>query len=175
MKIKHMDYKRINNNAEKTAQAIIDVIGKRRASILDLVKWIEENYGRGVQVISLDLSNKICSGLVYPSKNYYEIWVDKNDPPERQHFTLCHELGHIVKDCNLSYGFFQEDAHTAKGTERFCNRFAAAFLMPAKEFISKWNNLSHPFLLKKYSVAKHFKVSKEAVHYRAKELGLNLE
>jgi len=170
-----MDYKIINNDAEKTAEAIIHAIGKPRASLLDLANWIEENYGRGIQVIPLDLSNKVCSGLVCPSKNYYKIWVDKNESSERQNFTLCHELGHIVEDFNLSYGFSQEDVHTAKGTERFCNRFAAAFLMPAKEFIRKWNNLSLPFLLKKYSVAKHFKVSKEAVYYRAKELGLKLE
>lgn len=175
MKVKNMDYKKINNNAEKTAGAIIDAIGKRRPSVLDLAKWIEKNYGRGIQVISLDLANKICSGMVCPSKNYYKVWINNSEPPERQHFTLCHELGHIVEDINLSYSFFQEDIHTAKGTERFCNRFAAAFLMPAKEFISKWNNLSQPFLLKKYSVARYFEVSKETAYYRAKELGLKLE
>ncbi len=58
------------------------------------------------------------------------------------------------------------------GEERFCDRFAAAFLMPKELFVEKWKSFSNKDILKKARVARFFKVSGQAVYYRAKELKL---
>ncbi|MBV9991339.1 MAG: ImmA/IrrE family metallo-endopeptidase [Alphaproteobacteria bacterium] len=63
--------------------------------------------------------------------------LNKNDEPTRQKFTEAHELGHALVDAAtrpLTYGGGAvENEQVFKDEERFCDLFAAAFLMPASQ------------------------------------------
>lgn len=169
----------INFEAEKTAKAIISSMAKAKPNIHNLIKWIEYHFDCEVKIGYSDFDDRPCSGLVYEDSRFpnngkiiYKIWVNKNEYWKRQRFTICHELAHILQGYGSVYGFLKGDIETSSGVERFCNRFAAAYLMPAEHFIRRWNVLDDELAIKKLKVAHVFKVSFEAVHYRASELGL---
>lgn len=167
-------YHNINTKAEHIAKDAYKNIGDSYPKIISLIKWTEENFGIKMEIRYSNKFNLGHAGLVYrdPIDNKYKIWLNSEEPERRQRFTLCHEIGHIIKNSDLKYGLSDGDIYSAWGEERFCNRFAAAFLMPAEFFISKWNGIREPLYLKKIKLVGLFNVSGEAVYYRAKELGL---
>jgi len=169
-----MRFSQVNQKAERTASAVISAIGKEEPSLADLITWLTDNFGIKFEVSPMDLSNHPVCGLVFqnPTTQAYKVVVDRNDSAERQRFSVCHELAHILREKELVFGFFDGNLENHNSEERFCNRFAAAFLMPEKSFRTKWASMSENFLIKKYSIAEYFGVSKETVMYRALELGL---
>ena len=56
------------------------------------------------------------------------IWLRDEDPPERQRFTLAHELGHILLH-HVAVPF-RDDTFTGSPKENEANRFAFELLMP---------------------------------------------
>lgn len=166
------NYEIINVSAERIAARIFKKTGDDFPSTLSLIKYVEDIYELKVDIDHKDLTKYGVLGLVYfPQKTLAQIIINNRDLDCRQLFTLCHEIAHIIKDSELRYGFSDGNIYTKWGLEKFCNRFAAAYLMPEKLFIEKWNN-SHDDLWKKPRIAQFFKVSGEAVYYRALELGL---
>lgn len=168
-------YEIINNNAEKIASAINDSLGTiERPSVVALIKWIEENFGLKMEVRHFYSDELKQSGLVYydPGINKYAVWINGRECESRQLFTLCHELGHIIRNSGRAFGFSDGEIYSKRGEERFCDRFAAAFLMPRDIFIQKWKSNKENLTFKKVSMTGIFKVSGMAVYYRAKELGL---
>lgn len=90
---------------------------------------------------------------------------DAKKSPFRQRFDIAHELGHLV----LHEGQITGD----RKTESEANRFASAFLLPRTTFIKAfprrgtrldWNGISQ--------LKMEFQVSKAAILYRAKSLGI---
>lgn len=169
----------INREAEKIGLTIYKAIGSRQPSILELIKWIEENFGIRIRVGSgksggfHEISG--LSGLEYfdPSIGAYRVWYRESDSDGRQNFTIVHEIGHIFLNSPVEkFGYHDGNVYDRKGQERFCNRFAAAFLMPRELFFEKWNELGDDATFKKLRMVAFFRVSGEAVHWRAKELGL---
>lgn len=98
-------------------------------------------------------------------------------PPQRNTFTIAHELGHLF--LHLHYGTeqwakaqeeFKDASWHRKGfgtTENEADYFAACFLMPETEFVNEWNKFRNT-----ESVAQVFDVSKTAANVRARSLGL---
>ncbi len=169
-----MKFSQVNQKAEQTAASIISAIGKDEPSLADLIAWLTENFGIKFEISKMDLSNHPVCGLVFqnPATRAHKVVVDRNDSAERQRFSVCHELAHILREKELVFGFFNGDLQNQDYEERFCNRFAAAYLMPEKSFRAKWASTSENFLIKRYAIAEYFGVSKETVMYRALELGL---
>lgn len=168
-------YEIINTNAEGIASAVHDVLGTaEKPSVFMLLKWLEESFGIKIEINHAYKKEFNRSGLVYysPGKGAYIVWINANESEKRQLFTVCHEFGHIILNSGKAYGFSDGNIYSEWGEERFCNRFSAAFLMPKVTFIQKWNANGEELLFKKARMASVFKVSGEAVHYRAKELGL---
>ncbi len=169
-------YESININAEKIATTIYESIGEKMPSILSLLKWMEDSFGAKIDIFYSEnkLAEMNCSGLVYFESSHggYKIWINSKDFDLRQNFTTCHEIGHVIRNLGLRYGFSIGEIYSKRGEERFCDRFAAAFLMPAELFVKKWNSINEPDYLKKVRLASIFKVSGQAVYYRAKELKL---
>jgi Zn-dependent peptidase ImmA (M78 family) len=169
----------INSEAEDIAKTISLAMIKLKPTISDLVAWVESNFNCRIRIDYTDFYDRPCSGLVYEDSKssneerpVYRIWINKNEYWKRQRFTLCHELGHIIHGQALIYGFFRGDIVTASGVERFCNRFAAAFLMPPKEFKKIWQFLDDELIIKMFKISNIFDVSLDGVRYRALELGL---
>src|SRR5262249_24962408 len=66
-------------------------------------------------------------GLCDIINEIYFIVIGNQWPGDRQRFTLAHELGHLILDKYLPPN---------ANKESYCNRFAAAFLLPKPSFIS---------------------------------------
>ncbi len=113
------------------------------------------------------------------SKYQFVIHVPGNQSDSRKNFTIAHELGHLF----LHMGYMinpelwnQSDrvVFNRKGKseiESQANEFAAAFLMPQKEYkriMDKYSEGNTVFIGK---VADYFHVSVDAASYRGKWLG----
>ncbi len=101
-----------------------------------------------------------------------------SDRPEtRILFSISHELGHLFlhlleKDGKLKEHSVCQRDMTKTRQEYEANEFAAVFLMPEDEFISKcWENMSEN-KINITKVANYFKVSVQAATVRGNVLGL---
>ena len=92
----------------------------------------------GLEVIRSPLSPKV-SGLIQPSTTApsgYEIRVNKYEVPERQRFTVAHELAHyLLHRESIGAGvvdsvLYRSNLTSRKETE--ANRLAAEIIMPAE-------------------------------------------
>lgn len=86
-----------------------------------------------------NLSGAELSGFAYNKDNLKVIGVNRTESPERQRFTIAHELGHLFLHDNLSLNYDQggvmmfRNGHSSEGKdlrEIEANTFAAELLMP---------------------------------------------
>ena len=101
---------------------------------------------------------------------------DKNQIFERQQFSIAHELGHLFlhrfNDIDRHNVYYRQNGNTSQ-TEWEANEFAAAFLMPRREFIDFClSNADNTGTISLKVIAKHFRVSIQAVRVRGSVLGL---
>lgn len=102
------------------------------------------------------------------------ILLNRNDPANRQKFTLAHELGHYFRHETQGdhiFGYVDERADLAsRGEDReeiWSNKFAAELLMPGfavRQFYADGWDLRR--------LAREFSVSETAMGYRLQNLGL---
>jgi Zn-dependent peptidase ImmA (M78 family)/transcriptional regulator with XRE-family HTH domain len=106
------------------------------------------------------------------------IAANGKDSPTARAFTLFHELGHLLLNggalCDLDEVTSPSSAD--QRTERFCNAFAAAVLLPKQEVVSYFgaDALSRPrewTTESLHDAGRHFNVSREAVLRRLVTLG----
>jgi Zn-dependent peptidase ImmA (M78 family)/transcriptional regulator with XRE-family HTH domain len=91
---------------------------------------------------------------------------------ERQIFSLAHELGHLVLHKETYSGPAELLAVEDKEQEREADRFAAAFLMPEKQFLAEWNeNRGLHWVDAVLKTKRHFKVSYQAVLHQLIDMG----
>lgn len=115
-----------------------------------------------------ELTQDVAGVVVYNKK---EIWLNADDPPERQRFTLAHEIGHIhlhnKREAIIDFRKnLKPDVTDPKEVE--ANRFAADLLMDKEHFVHFW--LDNDFTVE--SAASAFGVSRQAARIRARELKL---
>lgn len=101
-----------------------------------------------------------------------EIFVNSQEPIERQRFTLAHEIGHLIERsevaCDRDFSFVdyrkngRYDLH-----EFFADEFAGELLMPADKFLKVHKDEGD------YGTAVAFGVSVPAVRKRAERLAKN--
>jgi Zn-dependent peptidase ImmA (M78 family) len=133
----------------------------------------------GAQVIFSLLDDEL-SGMVFVRENKTIIGVNSLHHPNRQRFTIAHEIGHlelhkkfISNQIHIDKKFMvlRRDHTSATGTDRFeieANRFASELLMPewairklvGTEMIDIEDDRTIGELAKK------FKVSRQALQYR---------
>lgn len=137
----------------------------------NLVEAITRIGGR-VSVEDTLLEDPTRSGsLLVDAPDDFKIILPAHTPPNRDRFTLAHELGHYV----LHYLWTDRQGERLmalrRGSDRIeweANWFAAAFLMPEGEFRDQFEQTHGDFS----ALAQYFCVSEQAARIRAKGLGL---
>jgi Zn-dependent peptidase ImmA (M78 family)/DNA-binding XRE family transcriptional regulator len=128
--------------------------GINRGPIENLVAAIES---RGILVFIEDFEDSELDGMSFYSDGRPPIiYLNKDRPGERMRFTLAHELGHLIM-----HRIHREDM------EREAHAFAAEFLMPDSDIQNDLDDLS---IFKLINLKAYWKVSIQAILYRAKEL-----
>jgi hypothetical protein len=122
----------------------------------------------GLHVSEADLDG--VSGLLYPGRR--RIVLNETEPAERKRFTLAHELGHWICQCQdgpeVEVYCRAEDVTLdpqARAVEREANVFAAELLMPEPAVREAWEGDAD-------ACAASFGVSGEAMRWRLYSFGL---
>lgn len=122
----------------------------------DLVGWVER---AGCVVVHCDFAVLSVDGVTINTPGMPPcIFLNRNQPADRQRFSLAHELGHIVMHIVPSPTMEDE-----------ANAFASALLMPAREI--------RPYLSGRLTIQKLaslkpvWRVSMQALLYRARTVG----
>lgn len=124
--------------------------------LYDLVDWIER---AGCIVVHCDFVDLSVDGVTIQAPDLPPcIFLNQNQPSDRQRFTLAHEIGHIVMH-KVPSPEMEDEA----------NAFASALLMPSQELRPK---LSGRLTLQRLAALKPvWRVSMGALLYRAKTIG----
>ncbi len=126
----------------------------------------------GIPVIFLNSSSEKFSGMtVQTDVNLPIIFLNKNLPNDHKRFTLAHELGHLIMHIPFSNDpEFMSSLEDLDEVEKQADRFAGAFLMPAKEIKRQMTQSLTYSRLTEFKL--YWKVSKQSVIYRAKDLNI---
>ncbi len=124
--------------------------------ILSLTECLER---AGILVVCCDFYGAPISGVTMMLPDLPPcIFLNKDDPADRQRLTLAHELGHVIMH-RIPSQKMEEEAFA----------FGSAFLMPTSDIRPK---LTGPLNLPRLAVLKKiWRVSMQALLYRAEELG----
>ncbi len=129
--------------------------------------------GGYISYIDFWKSERHTGSLVVERNGKFRILVPKHTSMQRDRFTIAHELGHYflhymmkLTPAERSNVAFQADRYEGGRVEWEANWFAAAFLMPEKEFRTVYKKSGSNF----FSIASHFHVSTRAAITRAKSL-----
>jgi hypothetical protein len=103
-----------------------------------------------------------------------EIIVREADPIERRRFTIAHEVGHWILGitCEHKTGEFRQPKELRNDlVEKWCDVFAASFLIPRKSLIEYFSGVHDSVLIRHLlNAPKRFRVSDEAMFLRVYEV-----
>lgn len=133
--------------------------------IHDFTKLLEE---KGLKVFipetSLDISGLTCEVQRSDGDPLFAIVVNREHSLERRRFSMAHELGHRVLDC---------EGLTPKESEHLCNRFAAAFLVPKETLQREMGKRQRPVAYREIILTKKFfRVSAAMLVMRLEQIGI---
>lgn len=115
-----------------------------------------------------------CDGVLIPSGDDYEMVISESAPPNRQRFSIAHELAHalihrLIPDTRrlATRSVFMPPGDVAE--ERLCDAIAGALLMPRDRVLSRFMNrpVNVPLLRE---IAASFRVSIASATVRVGEL-----
>jgi Zn-dependent peptidase ImmA (M78 family)/DNA-binding XRE family transcriptional regulator len=168
----------VHEQAEDLALEVRYHLGLGLAPISNIMTLLESELK--IRVFIHKLPSNISGAFVYRPELGACIFINSKHPKTRQAMTAAHELGHFYTTRHIpqiSWQDFQNDDKDHKVlAERFANRFAAAFLMPApairrhyQETIRENEKFSPRSLI---FLAHTFHVSLEAMVRRLENLSL---
>jgi Zn-dependent peptidase ImmA (M78 family) len=139
----------------------------------------------GVPVPDLGGQAEVVAGFLFTAGRVGWAFVSAAEPLPRRRFTAAHELGHFVLHRETMGRFRAEtgetlqeaDGDAADQMEREANRFAVELLMPADLCRARAEELRRkhgccPRGVLVYRLASELLVSREAMGYRLKSLGV---
>ena len=134
----------------------------------DFLEWIVERFGGRIEVESpVNAVTDNSGSLRIRGKANFVIRLSPYTSPLRDNFTLAHELGHYFLHYDPDQGQVGKEVvferYGSDIFEREANRFAAALLMPKREFRDVFRKHRGDL----YTVAGYFGVSVEAAKVRA--------
>lgn len=134
----------------------------------------ERFYDLGIYVFKESFKDNSVSGLCINDATHPVIMVNNSMSFARQIFTLFHELYHLISDTSgaeiIRDDFYVALNSSQQQSERSCDVFANAFLIPQDDFILelKKRPLSEEFI---EDLAKLYSVSREAIMYTLLKMG----
>lgn len=152
----------------------------QRLNILNIPTPVEKiAKAVGAQVVFSPLDEEL-SGMVFINDNQVVIGVNSLHHPNRQRFTISHEIGHIELHRDIVASSIHVDKrftvllrspNSATGTDRLeieANRFASELLMPhwAVERVLEQAEIDIDDGEAIAALAKKFRVSRQAFQYR---------
>ncbi len=165
---------------EEKARMLLEQSGQTKAPInpQKVAEWL------GIEVKKLPFEDDL-SGVLIREEGHCVIGINQNHHPNRQRFTIAHEIGHQA--LNHHGEVFVDQAILNKRDRRSsiavdpqeieANNFAAALLMPRdfvvqelKSRLDKAPKIQRSNLLDE--MASRFKVSPQAMEFRLVNLGL---
>lgn len=141
-----------------------------------LQEWRNALTGRGVAVFQFQIDKEAIRGFSVWDAYMPVAAVNTAYTPQARVYTLFHEMGHLLRRAEGACATFA-DRESAQ-VERWCDRFAAAFLLPAgetKRFAMRFydDQASDDVRFDQVrKVARQFKTSVRATAIRLSELGL---
>ena len=168
----------------RRAQDLLNRLGIESAPVN--VEKVARTLGATIRYSPLDDE---LSGMIFIKDGTPIIGVNSLHHPNRQRFTIAHEIGHLVlhremvtaevhvdKDFSIGFQPLRRDNQSTLGTEKVeieANQFAAELLMPTSV-------LEHLLQDKRFDIdddrplekiARKFKVRKQALEFRIRNLG----
>ncbi|HEY2911325.1 MAG TPA: ImmA/IrrE family metallo-endopeptidase [Gemmataceae bacterium] len=145
---------------------------------LIIERWVADPESLG----DLASSTDHLDGFLFWSADVGLAFVDADDILARRRFTAAHELGHAVLHRDRM-GRYRTDSsidvtsESVDPIEREANRFAAELLMPEEVIHARASELKSsygacPRMVLAYRLASELLVSREAMRYRLKGLGV---
>ena len=133
-------------------------------------------YGTGVREIKqpVQFNNSAFEGMLARDPNDHEVWgiaYNGKSRPERQRFTIAHELGHFIlhRSQQQKFNCDKQSVHTGIETlrdiEREADDFASNLLMPG-DLLRSWISSQRIDFRVLGDIAKRFQVSLEALCIR---------
>ncbi len=150
------------------AQRVADELRKQwnlgSGPIRDLTELLEE---KGLKVCFTDseqISGLTCEVSRPQKAPVFVIVVNQNHSLERRRFTLAHELGHRVLNC---------EGLPVKNAESLCNLFAGAFLVPQSTIQNEMGKRRRQIAYQEIMIIKRFfRVSAAMMVVRLEQVGL---
>lgn len=171
----------LDSDPEEAAQMARNIVGfskddqfnLRLSEILDLPSILRNKFEDiGILVLKKPDLRKFHARGMCIAEFPLPVIVYGNEAPTAQAFTLTHELGHIILKESGIIGPIEDYESSARESkvEKWCNRFASAFLIPLEELSAQFEKPSRPLqeiddviLIK---LAKAFRVSPHAMLIR---------
>jgi Zn-dependent peptidase ImmA (M78 family) len=129
----------------------------------------------GLRVVDADLDEHTMGALVKLAGQDPTIMLNERDGPNRRRFTCAHEIGHYVRRSEDADEYTTVDLRSGLSSEGidedeiYANKFAACLLMPEGEV-----RRMHSEGMVDWEMAIRFAVSREAIQFRLKDLGLGV-
>lgn len=96
-----------------------------------------------------------------------KIYINQNNTPEQQLFSIAHKVGHIVLHGDNHDYIDSPNIHKNLQSEE-AEKFAMELLMPEEHYCKMWHKTNHDI----QKLSQIFGVSRELIQKRAKQLGL---
>lgn len=166
-----LEIRRIRQRVE----GLLSESGVRRPPVP--VEEIAERLGLEIRYAPFDGD---LSGALVRSKDETYIGVNSSDHPNRQRFTIAHELGHFVLHRGITlhvdknFRVNLRDGDSSRGIDRDemeANRFAAELLMPTRLIMRDLEQLRDVNQAALDSMARRYKVSAHAMRIRLGNFG----
>ncbi|MCP3414247.1 ImmA/IrrE family metallo-endopeptidase [Bradyrhizobium brasilense] len=169
----------MSEHAAREARALVEKLGVKAPPVP--VEKLAKALGVRVEFNPFDDE---LSGMAFLRDGKPVIGVNANHHPNRQRFTIAHELGHVLLHRNRleaavlvdkSRNFIARDTVSAEGTDLVeiqANAFAAELLMPKKFVRQVLSESARDLQDDDYliSLAKRFRVSLAAFQYRLESM-----
>lgn len=147
-----------------------------RKEELALKMWREAVERSGIYVFKHSFKQKEISGFCLLDDDFPIIYLNNSTTKTRQIFSLFHELAHLLIGVNgiskVDDKYIEALRPREQRIERFCNAFAAEFLVPAEDFDRQIQGevVYDDAFIKR--LADRYSVSREAVARRLLDRGL---